>query len=115
MSNLTPLLTLSQTAEKTIAWIMTRLMSSGFQVEQTFDLHAARISQVDCPCPKHGKSDCTCQMVVLLVRGQEIQPGTIVVHGRDGETRISLLDLAVQSIDEKIIQALLPVMENSDV
>ena len=111
MSAITPILTLSQTAEKTIAWIMTRLMSSGFQVEQTFDLHAARMSQVDCPCPNHGKSDCTCQMVVLLVHGQDKQPGTIVVHGHDGETCISLLEVAGQSIGEKIIQAFLPVME----
>jgi len=115
MSNLTPILTLSQPTERTITWTMQRLMSSGFHVEQTFDLHAARMLQVDCPCPKHGKSDCTCQMVVLLVRGQEIQPGTIVVYGHDGETCISLLDLAVQSIGEKIIQALLPVMENSEI
>ena len=77
---------------------MTRPMSSGFQVEQTFDLHAARMSLVDCPYPKHGKSDCTCQMVVLQVHGQDKQPGTIVVHGRDGETCISLLEVAGQSI-----------------
>jgi hypothetical protein len=115
MSNLTPILTLGQSAETTVAWIVQRLMSSGFQVEQTFDLHAARMSQVDCPCPNHGKSDCTCQMVVLLVHGQETQTRTIVVYGLDGETCISLLDMAGQSNEERIIQALLPVMEDSEI
>ena len=115
MNNLTSILTLRQSTKTVVAWVMQRLMACGFQVEQTFDLHAARLSKADCPCPNHGKNDCTCQMVVLLVRGQETQPGTIVVHGHDGETGISLLDLAAQSIGEKIFQALLPVMEDSEI
>jgi hypothetical protein len=84
MSNLTPILTFRQSAEMTVAWTMQRLMVHGFQVERTFDLHAARMSQLDCPCPYHGTGDCTCQMVVLLTK-------------------------------ESIIQALLPVMENSEI
>ncbi|MBN1454179.1 MAG: hypothetical protein JW963_24390 [Anaerolineales bacterium] len=113
MSNLISILTLHQSAETTVAWTMQRLMVGGFQVERTFDLHAARMAQVDCPCPYHGTNDCTCQMVVLLVHRQKAQPATIVVHGHDGQTSLSLVDMASQAMDQTIIQALLPAMENS--
>jgi len=115
MSSLTSLLTLCQSTETTVAWIMQRLMARGFQVERTFDLHAARMAQVDCLCPYHGTNDCTCQMVVLLVHRQEAQPVTIVAHGHDGQTSLSLVDMANQSMDQTIIQALLPAMENSEI
>lgn len=115
MSNLTSILTLRQSAEKAVKWAKQRLVAHGFQVERTFDLHAARVAQVDCLCPYHGANDCTCQMVVLLVHNQKAQPVTIVAHGHDGQTSLSLVDTASQSMDEDIIQALLPVMENSEV
>jgi len=115
MNHLTSLLTLCQTTEETIAWALQRLMASGFQVEQTFDLHSARMAQSDCPCPYHGTNDCTCQMVVLLVHSQKAQPVTIVAHGHDGQTSLSLVDTASQSIDDGVIQALLPVTENSEI
>lgn len=115
MSTLTPILTLRQSAQATVAWAMQRLMARGFQVERTFDLHAARMSQVDCPCPYHGTGNCTCQMVVLLVHRPKAQPVTVVVHGHDDQTSLSLVDMADQSMEESIIQALVPVMENSEI
>ena len=115
MNHLASLLTLHQTAETTVAWTMQRLMARGFQVEQTFDLQAARMSQVDCPCPYHGTDDCTCQMIVLLVHGQKTQPMTIVVHGQDNQTSLSLLEIENNALDENVIQALLPVMENCEI
>ena len=57
---------------KYVAWAMQRLMTYGFQVEQTFELHAERMMQVDCPCPYHGTGDCTCQMVVLLMHSPKV-------------------------------------------
>jgi len=114
MSNLTSLLTLHQPAEMTVAWAMQRLLTRGFQVERTFDLQAARMSQVDCPCPYHGTSDCTCQMIVLLVHGQRTQPITLVVHGHDGQTCLSMVDVENNEIDEDISRTLIPVMENSE-
>jgi len=115
MNHLTSILTLHKSAETTVAWTVQRLMARGFQIERTFDLHAARRAQVDCLCPYHGTSDCTCQMVVLLVHRQRAQPVTIVVHGHDGQTSLSLVDMASQSMEEDIVQALLPAMENSEI
>ena len=115
MSSLTSILTLRQSVEATVAWAIQRLIARGFQVELTFDLHAARMSQVDCPCPYHGTGDCTCQMVVLLIHRPKALPVTIVVHGHDDRTSLSLVDMANQSTDESIIQALLSVIENSEI
>ena len=115
MSNLTSILTLHQSTETLVARIMQRLKARGFQVERTFDLHAARMSQANCPCPNHGTNDCTCQMVVLLVHGQKPQPVTLVVHGHDDQTCLSLVDNDTIALDENVIQALHPVMENSGI
>jgi len=115
MNHLTSFLTLHQPAETTVAWTMQRLKARGFQVEQTFDLHAARMAQDDCLCPYHGTNDCTCQMIVLLVHSQKAQPVTIVAHGHDGQTSLSLVDTASQSMVEGIIQTLLPAIENSEI
>jgi hypothetical protein len=115
MNHLTSILTLRQSAETTVAWIMQRLMARSFQVEQTFDLNAARMSQVDCPCPYHGTNNCTCQMIVLLARGQKTQPVTIVVHGHDDQTWLSVVDIENRATNENVVQALLPVIENSEI
>ena len=115
MNHLTPIFTLYQPADTTVSWTTKRLMARGFQVEQTFDLHAARMSQVDCPCPYHGTTDCTCQMIVLLVFGEKIQPATIVVHGHDEQTSLSMVDFEDKAMVEDVLQALIPVMENSEV
>jgi len=115
MNHLISLLNLHQPTEETVAWAMQRLITSGFQVERTFDLHAARMSQVNCPCPYHGTSDCTCQMIVLLVHDQKTQPVTIVVHGHDGQTCLSMVDIENSAMDGDVIRALIPVMENSEI
>jgi hypothetical protein len=115
MSTLTPILTLRQSAESTVAWAVQQLIAYGFQIEQTFDLHAARMAHVDCSCPYHGTSDCTCQMVVLLVYGKGLQPLTVIAHGYDGQTSLSLVDTGNEATEAKVIQALNPVIENSKI
>jgi hypothetical protein len=67
-----------------------QLTEADFRVVQTFDLHVARMAHSDCPCPHHGTSDCNCQMVVLLVYQKKEDPVTLVVHGQDGRTWVSL-------------------------
>lgn len=66
---------------------------SGFRVVRSFDLQLARESLRDpasCPCPHHGTDHCTCQYLVYLlyVGGQD--PITLVVHGYDNRTEISI-------------------------
>jgi hypothetical protein len=109
MSSLTPILTLQDTTEATVAWMMRQLSVSGFQVERTFDLQAARQAHADCPCPHHGTRNCTCQMIVLIVHS-EGQLTTIVARGQDKRTSLSLVDGTNQFIDKRVFQALLPAL-----
>jgi hypothetical protein len=66
------------------------LTGAGFRVVQTFDLQVARLAHPDCPCPHHGTEDCNCQMVVLLVYQKQGTPATLVIHGQDGRSWVSL-------------------------
>jgi len=80
---------------------------------QTFDLHTARHALDDCPCPNHGTEECDCQMVVLLVYGKtsdvstplDTSPVTLILHGNDGQTWVSIADNPGQRADERLIAA----------
>lgn len=73
--------------------LIDELSRAGFQVFRSFDLQAAREALVDpesCPCPYHGTAKCTCQYMVLLVSRAGRSPVSVVIHGHDLTTRISL-------------------------
>ena len=69
---------------------------------QTFDLHSARHVLEDCPCPHHATSECDCQMVILLVYGKSEGPVTLILHGNDGQTWLSLVNNFLQHTDASI-------------
>lgn len=91
MSIQTPYLTLSEPFDEMLSWATQQLKDLGFQVEQTFDLKVARQSHVGCTCPHHGTEQCSCQMVVLLVRNQGSEPTTMVLHGNDKQTNFTIV------------------------
>jgi len=69
------------------------LAEAGFRVTRSFDLQSARQAlrdPEDCPCPHHGSTDCTCQYVVLLVGVGNEPPLTLLAHGHDGATHLSM-------------------------
>ena len=88
------------------------LSSAGLRVVRSFDLRSARMAHAECTCPHHGTAQCTCQFVVLLVYGQGGAPMSLVMHGHDGQTWLSLVDTPQQPADmklaAKIAQALSP-------
>ena len=90
MSALMPFLVLDQTCEQALTWINGKLTHVGFRVVQTFDLQVARLAHPNCLCPHHGTDDCNCQMIVVLVYGNQGDPATLVIHGQDGKTWLSL-------------------------
>ena len=90
MSTLMPFLVLDQTCDQVLSWINQQLVNAGFRVVQTFDLQVARSAHPDCPCPHHGTAECNCQMVILLVYGKQEDPATLVLHGQDGRSWVSL-------------------------
>jgi hypothetical protein len=92
MSALIPFLALDQTCAQVQEWVSQQLTSDGFRVVETFDLQVARLAHPDCPCPHHGTEDCDCQMIVLLIYQKQEDPVTLVIHGQDHNTWLSLAD-----------------------
>jgi hypothetical protein len=90
------ILTLQADSQTAIEYSIQRLDRSGFQVMRSFDLKVARAAHVGCTCPHHGTDQCDCQMVVLLVYGQDETPVTLVVHGHGDQTQITLIDTPEQ-------------------
>ena len=90
MSALIPFLVLNQTCEQVLTWINEKLTHASFRVVRTFDLHVARLAHPNCLCPQHGTDDCNCQMIVVLVYGKQGDPVTLVIHGQEGITSLSL-------------------------
>ena len=116
MSTLMPFLVLDQTCDQVLVWISQQLTSASFRVVQTFDLQVARLAHPDCPCPHHGTNDCNCQMVVLLVYGKQDDPATLVIHGQDGRSWVSLAGPVGkrfnQHLEVVVRRALIPHISN---
>ena len=105
---MSPFLTVSQTCDQTVSWVNQQLLKAGLRTVQTFDLHTARAASHDCECPHHGTDQCDCQMVVLLVYGKMEEPATLILHGNDGTTWLSITGSmeSTHDLDEQIRQAL---------
>jgi len=112
MSQNVQLVTIQANCEEATTQAAQLLSSAGLQVVRSFDLRSARMTHAECTCPHHGTAECTCQFVVLLVYGQGSAPMSLVVHGHDGQTWLSLVDTPQQPADmklaAKIAQALSP-------
>ena len=116
MSTLMPFLVLDQTCDQVLVWVSQQLTSASFRVVQTFDLQVARLAHPDCPCPHHGTNACNCQMVVLLIYGTQDDPATLVIHGQDGRSWVSLAGPVGkrfnQHLEVVVRRALIPHISN---
>ncbi len=110
MSALIPFLVLDQTCQQVQAGINQKLTNAGFRVVQTFDLHVARLAHPDCLCPHHGTADCNCQMIALLIYQKKSDPVTLVIHGQDGKTWLSLANPTGQRADQHLEAAIRRVL-----
>src|SRR4030067_3009896 len=103
MSTLLPFLTLDQPCDQTLAWVNKQFPIAGFRVVETFDLQAARLAHSDCPCPHHGTDRCNCQMIVLLAyQKKQEKPATLVIHGQDNKTWLSLANALGQRSNQPL-------------
>jgi len=98
--NTSPFLSVNHRCDAALQWTKERLLQAGLHPVQTFDLNTARAGLHDCSCPHHGTNDCDCQMVVLLVYGKTEAPITLILHGNDGQTWLSLVSNSIQPSDE---------------
>lgn len=102
MNSPTPLFSANRPYHEVLPWLKQRLSQVGLRVMQTFDLNSARADLEDCPCPHHGTGQCNCQMIVLLVYGKASGPATLILHGNDGRTWLSLVNTPQQQVTSSI-------------
>ena len=100
--NTSPFLTLNRSCDEALRLTKEKLLVAGLRPVQTFDLHTARSGLQDCPCPHHGTDECDCQLVVLLVYGDKSEPVTLILHGNDGQTWLSLASDSAQHFDNSV-------------
>jgi hypothetical protein len=112
MTTLSPFLSIESSCDQALLMTRTQLSEAGLSAVQTFNLNTARLGLHDCCCPNHGTDACDCQMIVLLVYGEVAEPATLILHGNNGQTWISIADSAVQRGDEQLVSRIQNVLEN---
>ena len=113
MSSLMSFLVLDQSCEQALNWISERLTGAGLSATQTFNLQVARLAHPDCLCPYHGSSSCTCQMIVLLVYSKHEDPSTLVIHGQDSRSWLSLANPAGRHSNQHLDNVLRRILISS--
>lgn len=109
--NISPFLSINHSCDEALQWTKQQLLQADLRSIQTFDLHTARLAMHDCPCPNHGTDECDCQMVVLLVYGKAAEPATLILHGNDGQTWVSIANDPRQRADAKLINSIRQTLE----
>ena len=99
MSTAPPFVVINQPVDEAVHWAIQVMEKTTFRVIRTFDLHAARLVQANCPCPHHGTQACDCQMIVLLVYEENHPPVSLVVHGYQETTWFYLINTPQQPVD----------------
>ena len=97
-----------------LASIQRSLDGRGLRSLRTFDLQEARIGGRECACPHHGTSACDCEMQVLMVYGDAAAPTTVMLHGNDGHTWISLVGDLAGPTDHSIAEAIKEAAHRSE-
>ncbi len=88
-----------QPFEKAIVNLTDRLISRGFHMLVTFDLPGSSQAGLGCTCPHHGSDACTCRLSFILIYGLGTGPVSMLAHGSDGKTWLSLVDTPQQPVD----------------
>ena len=110
MNQIPSLLTLPVHPATGLIYLQEALIAAGLEIQRSFDLQAARASHTGSICPHHGTEQCTCQMVVLQVHGQDVSPVTLVLHGYESITHIGLVDSPQQNSDRVMVEIVLEAL-----
>lgn len=87
-----PILYTQQPCEDAVQDFVKCMHRAGLYVVRTFDLQDTRKGEGACSCPYHGSAQCDCQIVILLVYGEDDRPVSLVVHGHNSQTWFSLVN-----------------------
>lgn len=74
------------------------LTRSNLTVIESFDLQAARAHHNSCDCPQHGTEQCTCQLAILLVYGDDNVPVSLMIDGNNERAELSIIETPGQTI-----------------
>ena len=112
MATLSPFLSIDSSCDQTLHMTKTQLSEAGLTAVQTFNLNTARLGLHNCCCPNHGTEACDCQMIVLLIYGETPEPATLILHGNNGQTWLSIADSAAQPVDPKLVTRIQHVLKS---
>lgn len=112
MSMPSPFLSINSSCDQALQATRAKLAQRDLSAVQTFNLNTARLGLHDCECPNHGTGACDCQMVVLLVYGQAAEPATLILHGNDGKTWISIADPPLPQLNPDLIASIQHALED---
>lgn len=115
MTTLSPFLSIDSSCDQALQMTKKKLSQAGLRPVQTFDLHTARLGPHGCSCPNHGTEECDCQMIVLLVYGDVDEPATLILHGNDGKTWVSVTDSLLHCTDARLITNIRQALESHTV
>ena len=101
-----PFLSVEQACDQVLQWTSEQLTQAGLRTVQTFNLHTARAGGHNCPCPNHGTSECDCQLVILLVYGESLEPISLILHGNNGQTWLSLAEIPSTGLAKSVQRVL---------
>ncbi len=103
MTALSPFLSIEASCDQALPLTRDLLSRAGLSAVQTFNLNTARLGSPLCDCPNHGTEACDCQMIVLLIYDESVEPATLVLHGNDGMTWITIVDATPQTVDTRLV------------
>lgn len=112
MTTLSPFLSIDYSCDQALQMAKTQLSEAGLSAVQTFNLNTARLGLHNCCCPNHGTEACDCQMIVLLVYGESPEPATLILHGNNGQTWISIIDSAVHRGEPQLVTRIQRVLQS---
>ena len=112
MTTLSPFLSINSSCDQALQMTKTLLSQAGLSAVQTFNLNTARLGVHNCSCPNHGTEACDCQMIVLLVYGEAAEPATLILHGNDGQTWVSVTDDPAQQTNKRLITSIRQALVN---
>jgi len=106
MNNQNTCLHMKVPCESAITVVSKCFHNAGMSVLRTFNMRTTQFPQTSCPCPQHGAELCDCQMSVLLVYASIGEPVSLVVHGYEGQTWISVVETPLQSREASLLVAI---------
>src|SRR5689334_24599760 len=109
--SISPFLSVKQSCKDTLQWTKKQLSLGNLRAVQTFDLNTAKVGMHNCTCPHHGTAECDCQMVVMLVYGNTNDPVTLILHGNDGQTWVSIGETPLFNSDAVLVRTIRRALE----